>query len=60
MKKTLITLYVIVAVATFGHAWNRDYANLDEPLQQAKALTAAPFCAALWPLYWSAWAWKQS
>lgn len=56
MKKLLLALYIAGAIATFGHAWNRDYSNTLDG--QATALVAAPVCASLWPLYWSAWFWK--
>ena len=54
--KAFIILYAIGAIITFGHAWNRDYSDTFD--KQATAIMAAPACAAVWPLYWSAFFWK--
>ncbi len=57
MKKILITVYVVMVVVTFGHAWNRDYD--EHPDRHMAASTVAPVSAALWPLYWSTVAWDH-
>ena len=56
-NKILITLYIIGAVVTFGHAWNRDYSKTLDG--QDSAVMVAPVASALWPLYWSTVAWKS-
>ena len=59
-RSKIIAAYVAVAIITFGHAWNRDYSdNPDTAQKQSAALLAAPVVSALWPLYWSAFAWKN-
>lgn len=56
-RNYLITLYIIGAVITFGHAWNRDYSKTAD--KEATAFIVAPLASALWPLYWSTVLWRN-
>lgn len=54
--KRLITLYLVVALFTFGHAYHASDAYLVSRHGKSSVgenLVRAVFSAPLWPLYWS-------
>jgi len=53
VTRFLFGCYSIVAVFTFGHAWNRIDLKSRQQENIGRCIVGAPFCAALWPLYWS-------
>lgn len=59
MKKALITAYVLVALVTFGHAWHR-IDPVFQPTGKDGVLMCSLASAALWPLYWSQFAWSKT
>jgi hypothetical protein len=58
MKNKILTLYIIIAVITFGHAWNRISPTLPPTAKDGVCFFSIA-SSALWPLYWSTVAWKS-
>lgn len=58
MARTLLVMYALVAIFTFGHAANN--AKLASPRKDEPEGTALAACVAglLWPAYWS-WYWQS-
>lgn len=52
----LLAVYIAGVVITFGHAWHRDYSDVEKSMVPMIALTSS----ALWPLYWSEVFWRKS
>ena len=50
---SLVLLYVLIAIITFGYAFNLEYKPSDSPFAPGDRLMATFGCAAGWPLYWS-------
>lgn len=49
--RVFAAIYLVIAIWTFGHSWRNVSSRYKE--NNGQALTVSPFCAALWPLYWS-------
>jgi hypothetical protein len=53
----LVVAYALMAVITYGHSWNTNYEYNDQKRMDILPLESF-LCAACWPLYWSAQAFK--
>jgi len=56
-RKALIVMYAVMALCTYGHAFNRGYESefcqIGGGAGACAAIMVAPASAAVWPLYWS-------
>lgn len=52
----LVTLYLVITIITFGHAWNQKY----EYSGVENRMAASTMSAAFWPFYLSTQVWKGS
>ncbi len=50
---SLVLLYVLIAMITFGCAFNLEYKPSTSPFANGDRLFATFGCALGWPLYWS-------
>lgn len=53
VTRVFAAFYLIAAVFTFGHSWHKIDSKSRYQHNDGICLTGSPFCAALWPLYWS-------
>lgn len=52
--KYLIAIYALVAILTFGSAWNHNpYTSSNRADDDSMNITSSMTCSLLWPLYWS-------
>lgn len=58
-QKQIIAAYILIAVLTFGNAFNNIESTFKEPLKSMDLIIYFSFVESVfWPLYWSVQLWK--